>query len=189
MGYTIVLADDEPVTRMDLREILEHAGYNVVAEASDGFDAVERCRTCRPDLVMLDIKMPLVDGLKASRLIRDENLAGSIVLISAYSDKDFVEKAKDVGVSGYVVKPIREESLLPVVEIAIAKGREVAQLTGELERMREQLDHRKIIEKAKGVLMERNGISENEAYQMIRKIGMDKRCSMKKIAEIIMMGH
>jgi response regulator NasT len=107
MSYKIVIADDEPITRLDIREILYHAGYNVVGEASDGFDAVEQCRLKRPDLILLDIKMPLLDGLKASRIIQEENLAGAILLITAYSGKEFVDQAKETGVLGYVVKPIQ----------------------------------------------------------------------------------
>ncbi|MCP4117270.1 MAG: response regulator [Desulfobacteraceae bacterium] len=189
MGKKIVIADDEPITRMDVREILENAGYTVLGEASDGFDAVELCKKFNPDLVLLDIKMPLLDGLKASRIIREQKLAKGVLLITAYSGKEFVDQAKEAGVMGYVVKPIREESLLPMVEVAIAKGEELDKMAQEIDRAKDQLESRKLIEKAKGVLMKEKNISEEEAFQMIRKIGMDKRCSMKEIAKIILMNN
>ena len=189
MEYRIVIADDEPITRMDIREILTHAGYKVVGEASDGFDAVEMCRKERPDMVLLDIKMPLLDGLKAARLIHEENLTSAILLITAYSGKEFVDQAKANGVMGYVVKPIREESLLPMIEIGIAKGREFAKMDQEVAKTRQRLEDRALIEKAKGVLMTQKNISEEEAFQMIRKLGMDKRRPMKDIAEIILLNQ
>jgi response regulator NasT len=189
MGKKIVIADDEPITRMDVREILENAGYTVLGEASDGFDAVELCKKYTPDLVLLDIKMPLLDGLKASRIIREQKLAKGVLLITAYSGKEFVDQAKEIGVMGYVVKPIREESLLPMVEVAIAKGEEMDQMSREIDRAKDQLESRKLIEKAKGLLMKQQDVSEEEAFQMIRKICMDKRCSMKEIAKIILMNN
>lgn len=189
MGKKIVIADDEPITRMDVREILENAGYTVLGEASDGFDAVELCKKYNPDLVLLDIKMPLLDGLKASQIIREQKLAKGVLLITAYSGKEFVDQAKEAGVMGYVVKPIREESLLPMVEVAIAKGEELDQMSREIDRAKDQLESRKLIEKAKGLLMKQQNISEEEAFQMIRKICMDKRCSMKEIAKIILMNN
>jgi len=189
MGKKIVIADDEPITRMDIREILENAGYQVLGEASDGFDAVELCKKHHPDLVLLDIKMPLLDGLKAAQIIREEKLAKGVLLITAYSGKEFVDRAKETGVMGYVVKPIREESLLPMVEVAIAKGEEMALMAREIDLAKEQLESRKLIEKAKGFLMKQNKISEEEAFKMIRKISMDKRCSMGEIAKVILMNN
>lgn len=187
MGYTIVIADDEPIARMDIREILEGAGYAVLGEVSDGFDAVEMCRKHKPDLVLMDIKMPLLDGLKASRVIRDEKTAGGILLLTAYSDKEFVGQATDVGVMGYLVKPVKEESLLPMVEVAVAKGAEIARLEGEMQKVRGQLEGRKVVERAKGVLMKTCHLSEEAAYNRLRKLSMDKRCSMKEIAGVIVL--
>lgn len=187
MGYTIVIADDEPIARMDIREILEGAGYTVLGEASDGFDAVEMCRKHKPDLVLMDIKMPLLDGLKASRVIRDEKTAGGILLLTAYSDKEFVGQATDVGVMGYLVKPVKEASLLPMVEVAVAKGAEIARLEGEMQKVRGQLEGRKVVERAKGVLMKTCHLSEEAAYNRLRKLSMDKRCSMKEIAGVIVL--
>lgn len=187
MSYKIVIADDEPITRMDIREILEDAGYEVLGEASDGFDAVEMCRKHKPDLVLMDIKMPLLDGLKASRMIRDEKTAGGILLLTAYSGKEFVDQAKDVGVMGYVVKPVKEESLLPMVEIAVAKAAEISQIENDMEKAQGQLEGRKLVERAKGLLMKTYDISEEVAYNRIRKLSMDKRCSMKEIAKVIVL--
>ena len=187
MTYRIVIADDEPITRMDLREILEGAGYRVVAEASDGFDAVEICRKHRPDLVLMDIKMPLLDGLKASRVVRKEKLAGGVLLLTAYSGKEFIEQARDIGVMGYVVKPVKEEAILPMIEVAIGKSREISDMEGEIQKAQDQLESRKLIERAKGLLMKQDGITEDAAYNRIRKFSMDKRCSMMDIAKAILL--
>lgn len=189
MYKKVVIADDEPITRMDLREMLEGLGYEVVGEASDGFDAVELCRKHSPDLVLLDIKMPLLDGLNASKIIQDENLADCIVLLTAYSGSDFIEKAKKVGAMGYIVKPVDEKSLLPTLEVAISKGKDFKRIKSEMEKTTQKLEERKIIEKAKGILMEEKKISEQAAYDTIRKLSMDKRCSMKSIAEAIILSN
>lgn len=189
MEYTIVIADDEPITRMDLQEILTDAGYNVVGEASDGFDAIELCRKKCPDLVLLDIKMPLLDGLKAARIIHEENIAHGILMITAYSSKECVDRAKEAGVLGYVVKPIKEESLLPMVAVALEKGLEISKIHEEMKKTQQRLDDRILIEKAKGVLMKEQQLSEKQAFEMIRKIGMDKRRPMKDIANIILLNQ
>lgn len=185
-GYRIVVADDEPVTRLDIVEILREAGHEILGEAADGFDAIEQCRLHQPDLVLLDIKMPLLDGLKAARIIHKEQLATAVVLLTAYSGEEFVEEAKEAGVLGYIVKPIREESVLPVIGIAVEKGREISSMSKEVEKTRQRLEDRAIIEKAKGVLMREQNLGEEEAFQLIRRIGMDKRKPMREIAEIIL---
>ena len=115
----VIIADDEPIIRMDLREILEKQGYEVVAEAADGFDAVECCKKKHPDLVILDVKMPLLDGITAAKIIAEENLSDTVVLLTAYCDKEFVESAKDANISGYFVKPVDEHNLSPGLEIII----------------------------------------------------------------------
>ena len=187
MTKRIVIADDEPITRMDLAEILKEAGYDVVGEASDGFDAIELCRKTKPNLILMDIKMPLLDGLKASKIINNESLADCIVLITAYSGKEFIEEAKAAGVMGYVIKPINEKSLLPAIEIALSKSEEIQEIRSESQKSKESLEDRKKIEKAKGILMREENLTEAEAYNKIRKISMDKRCQMKNIAEIIIL--
>ena len=183
----IVIVEDEPIIRMDLREILESKGYQVVGEAADGFDAVELCRTHVPDLVLLDIKMPLMDGLSAAQIIHEQGLAGSIVFLTAYSDSSYIEGAKTSGVSGYLVKPVDEKALVPCIELAMARSGEIKALKTDVEKANERLETRKIVEKAKGYLMEVNHVSEEEAYEYIRKMSKLKNVSMKRIAEILLM--
>lgn len=189
MKKKIVIADDEPITRIDLREILEEADYDVVGEASDGFDAVELCKKHLPDLVLMDIKMPLLDGINAANIIMEEELANSVMLLTAYSGKEFVEKAKEAGVMGYLVKPIDDKSLLPALEIALSKGREIRKMKKDIKKVNEKLEARKRIEKAKGILMRKDGMNEDEAYNKIRTLSMDKRVSMKEIADILIMSN
>lgn len=185
MKNTIVIADDEPITRMDIGEILNEAGYNVVGEASDGFDAVELCRKFKPELVLMDIKMPHLDGLKATKLIIDEKLADAVVLLTAYSGSEFIEEAKAAGVTGYIVKPIEERNLLPEIEIAIAKGQELKRIKEDIISLKEEMQKKKIVDKAKEVLMEKCNITEEAAYKRLRKSSMDKRCTMMEMAETI----
>jgi len=187
MAYKLVIADDEPITRLNMYEILVSAGYAVVGEAGDGFDALDLCRTHRPDLVLLDIKMPLIDGLKVAQLIKEERLAGSILLLSAYSGKEFVDQAKTIGVEGYLVKPVSEESLLPMVEVAIAKGLEMNRMREDIRAAQDELETRKLIERAKGILMTQEKLCEGDAYNKIRRISMDKGRSMKEIAKAILL--
>ncbi|WP_026894194.1 ANTAR domain-containing response regulator [Clostridiisalibacter paucivorans] len=189
MKYRIVVADDEPITRMDLSEILKEEGYNVVGEASDGFDAVELCRKFKPDLVLMDVKMPILDGIKASKVIINEKLAKSVVLLTAYSGMEFIEQAKESGVMGYIVKPISKKNLIPTIEVAISKGEEIEKIKDDAQKIKDKLEARKAIEKAKGILMETENISEEEAYNKIRKLSMDKRCPMKSIASAIIMNN
>jgi AmiR/NasT family two-component response regulator len=187
MNKKIVIADDEPITRMDIREMLEEAGYDVVGEASDGFDAIEMCKKFLPNIVIMDIKMPLLDGINASKIIIQENLADGIILLSAYSDANFVEKAKEAGVIGYLVKPLDNKSLIPAVEVALAKATEIKDIKANMINVQKKLEARKVIEKAKGILMSEQGITEEEAYSMIRNLSMKKRVTMEDISEIIIM--
>lgn len=175
MGKRIVIAEDDPITRMDIYEILDGAGYEVVGQATNGMDAVELCRKYKPNLILMDIKMPYLDGLKAGELILRENLVDAVVLLTSYSDEEFIEQAKDVGVFGYIVKPIDERRLLPQVEIAIAKGKEIR-------KMREEIEKRRAINIAKKILMKRQGISEDMAYRQMRSESMNNRCSIYQIA-------
>ncbi len=187
MSHGIIVADDEPISRMDITEILEGEGHRILGEAADGFDAVELCRKHRPDIVLMDIKMPLLDGLKAARMIREERLAKAILLLTAYSGKEFVNQAKEIGVAGYLVKPVSEASLLPMIEIAISQAGEMSRMEGDIARAKAELESRKKIEKAKGILMRSQGISEDAAFKQIRKLSMDKQCPMKDIADIIIL--
>lgn len=124
-GIRVVIADDEPITRMDLKELLSEEGYQVVGEAADGFDAVEACKQSRPDLVLMDIKMPLLDGLSAAKILFEENLADTVMMLTAYSEREFVDEAKHIGVAGYLVKPIDEKSLVPSIELAVARSKDM----------------------------------------------------------------
>lgn len=181
----IVIADDEPITRMDIKEILESSGYNVVGEAADGFDVIEICRKKLPNLVVMDVKMPLVDGLAAAKIINDEKLADGILILTAYSGSEFIKRAKEAHVIGYIVKPVDENNLLPAIEVAISKSEEIKKIKNDVKIAIDKLDARKKIEKAKGILMDKYGISEGEAFTKIRTISMNKRCSMKDIASTI----
>ena len=188
LGTTIrvVIADDEPITKMDLNELLREAGYEVVGEASDGFDAVEICRQKRPNLVLLDIKMPLLDGLSAAKIIHEENLAETILMMTAYSEREFIEQAKECGVGGYLVKPIDEKSLIPNIEVAVNRSREIGKLRKDIEKVNGRLESRVIVEKAKGQLMEQQAMTEQVAYEYIRKLSQTKHLSMKRVAEMIL---
>ncbi|WP_350342961.1 response regulator [Proteinivorax tanatarense] len=187
MSNKVVVVDDEPITRMDIVEMLKNEGYNVVAEASDGFDAIELCQRHNPDLVLMDVKMPLLDGLKAAEIIYQDKLAKCIVLITAYSEKKFIEEAQKIGVMAYVVKPINEKNLMPTLAIALSKSQEFAQMEEEVEKNKVKLEDRKQIEKAKGLLIKKEGITEEEAYNKLRGLSMSKRRSMGEIARIINM--
>ena len=185
ISKNILIAEDELITRMDIAEIIKEAQHNVVGEASDGFDCIELCRKHRPDLVIMDIKMPILDGIKASKIIMEENIAGCIVLLTAYNDKEYVEEAKKVGVMNYLIKPIDEKSIIPAIEVALSRNEEMGAMKSEVEKLEKKLEDRKIIEKAKGIIMHREKISEEEAYCMLRNMSMKKRCSLRTLAEII----
>lgn len=183
----VVIADDEPITRMDIKEILEEKGYEVIGEAADGFDAVELCKAKKPELVLMEIKMPLLDGLSAARIMMEEDVDAAIVLLTAYSEREFIDSAKDLGVSGYLVKPIDEKSLIPSIELAVARSKEMRKLRRDIAKVSERLENRSIIEKAKGRIMERDGLSEQEAYDFIRKLSLEKGMSMRRVAEILLL--
>ena len=186
-GIRVVIADDEPITRMDRKELLTGEGYQVVGEAADGFDAVEACKQTRPDLVLMDVKMPLLDGLSAARIVYEEGLADTVMMLTAYSERAFVEQAKDVGAAGYLVKPIDEKSLIPSIELAVARSRDMKKLRKDMQKVSERLENRSVIEKAKGQIMDREGMSEQDAYDYIRKLSQTKNLSMRRVAEIILM--
>jgi response regulator NasT len=184
----IVLADDEPLTRTDLREMLGNLGYLVVGEAGDGRSAVNLARELRPDLVIMDIKMPEMDGITASRALTEERIS-PILLLTAYSDRELVEGATDAGVSGYIVKPFRESEVVPAIELALARFREFRALEKQLGDSREALETRRVVERAKGVLMDSLGLREAEAFRRIQKLSMNNRKSMREIAEAILLGQ
>ena len=182
----VVIADDEPITKMDLRELLEEAGYEVVGEASEGFDAVEICRQTHPNLVLLDIKMPLLDGLSAAKIIHQEDLAETIMMMTAYSEREFIEQAKECGVGGYLVKPIDEKSLIPNIEVVVNRSQEIGRLRKDIEKANVRLESRVLVEKAKGQIMQKQNMTEQNAYDYIRKLSQAKHLSMKRVAEMIL---
>ena len=180
----IVIADNESIIRMDLKELLEEAGHEVIGQAVDGLRAVELARKYRPDLVIMDIKMPEMDGITAATIISDEKLA-PVLLLTAFSQKEIVDKAKESGVLGYLVKPVKEANLFPAMEIAISRFREFMELERELEDVKNSLETRKVLDRAKGILMEAHGLTETEAYRRIQQYSMSKRKSIREVAEAI----
>ena len=183
----VIVVDDEPINRMDICEILKEGGYDIVGEAADGFDAIEQCKKHNPDFVMMDVKMPILDGLKASKIIINEKLARGVVLLTAYSSKEFIEDAKNIGVLGYIVKPIDEKSFLPNLQIILSKQEEFEELEQKYIKTNQKLEDRKKLDIAKSILMERDNMTEKEAYSYIRNLSMNKRCDMGKIADIIIL--
>ena len=180
----IVIADNESIIRMDLKEMLEEAGHTVVGESINGIKAIELTRKLKPDLVIMDIKMPEMDGITAAKIIADEKLA-PVILLTAFSQKNIVEKAKHAGVLAYLVKPIRQDSLFPAIEIAMSRFAEIQQLEQDLNNVKNSLQMRKTLDRAKGILMDAYNISESEAYRRIQKYSMAKRKSIKEVAEAI----
>jgi response regulator NasT len=184
----IVIADDEPLIRIDLRENLEGLGYEVIGEAADGKHAVELARKLRPDLVIMDIRMPEMDGIAALRTLTEEAIS-PVLLLTAYSDRELIQQAVDAGAIDYLVKPYRESDLQPSIELALARFNELRTLRNELQDVREALTVRKLVERAKGLLMETQGLKEAEAFRRIQKLSMDTRKSMKDVAEAILLAH
>ena len=179
-----VIADDETIIRMDLKLLLEELGHVVVGEAADGQRAVELTRALKPDVVIMDIKMPIMDGLDAAKVIYEEK-AAPVVLLTAYSQKDLVERAKEAGVFGYMVKPFQESELLPAIEIAIARFLEMSELESTIGNLEEKIEARKIVDRAKGILMDKYKMNEADAFRRIQQQSMNQRRSMKEIAEAI----
>lgn len=181
----IVIADDEAVIRLGLRAMLEDQGYQVVGEASDGTRALDLVQKLRPDLVFLDIKMPGVDGLQTARRLFPGR-AVPIIILTAYADRAFVEQAKEAGALAYLVKPVRESDLTPAVEMALGRFREIQNLREEIGDLENTLETRKLVERAKGVLMRREGLDEASAFARLQKQARDTRKTMREIAESIL---
>jgi response regulator NasT len=181
----VLIAEDEALIRLDLKEMLEEEGYSVVAEVGDGQQAVDRAKELSPDLVILDIQMPVLDGLSAAEQIAGERIAPVIVL-TAFSQRELVERARDAGAMAYLVKPFSKNDLVPAIEVARARFAEMTALDGEVRTLEERLETRKVIEKAKGRLMADQGMSESEAFRWIQRTAMNQRTSMKVVAESIL---
>lgn len=189
MGLRGVIADDEVLIRMYIRGILESNGYEVAGEAEDGMDAVAICREQKPDFVIMDINMPVMTGLEAARVINEEKLAGFIIVLTAYRDKEIAEKAVNLDIMGYIVKPVDEAVLIPAIKIAQNKYRQIQEIEREFSKTKETLDDRKYVERAKGMIMERRNLTEKEAFAYIRKLSMDKGKPMAEISKILLKAY
>ena len=187
--YRVVVVDDEVLIRMYIREILERNGYEVVGEAEDGLDAINICREKQPDFVLMDISMPVLSGLEATKVITEEKLAGFTIILTAYRDKEIAKKAVDTDVMGYIVKPVDEDTLLPAIEIALNKWNQIKKMEKEVGKTKEALDDRKFVDRAKGLLMERRKMTEKDAYVYIRKLAMDKGNSMVEISKTLLKAY
>ncbi|WP_040336652.1 ANTAR domain-containing response regulator [Candidatus Blastococcus massiliensis] len=181
----VLIAEDEALIRLDLKEMLEEEGYDVVAEVGDGQQAVDRARELTPDLVILDIQMPVLDGLSAAEQIASARIAPVIVL-TAFSQRELVERARDAGAMAYLVKPFSKNDLVPAIEVARGRFAEMAALDGEVRTLGERLAARQVVEKAKGVLMAERGITEPDAFRWMQRTAMNERTSMKAFAERIL---
>jgi AmiR/NasT family two-component response regulator len=184
----IVIADDEPIIRLDLRKTLENMGHQVVGEAGDGAKAVDLARELKPNIVILDIKMPEMDGIEAAKIVSTEGIA-PVLLLTAYSQKDLVDRATDAGVFNYLVKPFKEADLMPAMAISIARYEEFMELENEVSDLENKLDTRKAVDRAKGILMDQYGLKEQEAFRRIQVQSMNTRKSMREIAEAIIIAH
>ena len=180
----VVVAEDETLIRLDIVEMLQDAGYEVVAEADNGQRAVELAREHRPDLVLMDVKMPVLDGITAAEQIASDRIA-PVVLLTAFSQRELVERAREAGAMAYVVKPFTVDDLVPAIEIAISRAEEIAALEREVSDMKEQFATRKLVERAKSLLTTKMGLTEPEAFRWIQKTSMDRRLSMREVAEAI----
>lgn len=185
-GTKVVIADDDPIIRMDLREMLTDLNYQVVGEAADGRNVLTLARDLRPELVIMDIRMPEMDGIEAARVLTQESIA-PVLLLTAYSEPELVQRATQAGVVGYLVKPFREAQLGPAIEVTLGRFREFQQLQKELGDLKEALEARKIIDRAKGFLMDRFALSEADAFRRIQKRSMDTRKTMREVAEAILL--
>ncbi len=184
----IIIADDEALIRMDLREMLTHLGYLVVGEVGDGRSAVNLARELRPDIVIMDIKMPDLDGIEAARMLTEEKIA-PVLLLSAYSQRELVVRAREAGVAGYLVKPFREADLSPAIEVALARFAEFREMEQQVDTMQQALETRKLVDRAKGILMDRQGLTEAEAFRKIQKMSMNNRKPMRDVAEAIILAQ
>ena len=180
----VVVAEDEALIRLDIVEMLREAGYDVVAEADNGQRAVELAKEHRPDVVLMDVKMPVLDGITAAEQIASDRVA-PVVLLTAFSQRELVERAREAGAMAYVVKPFTMDDLVPAIEIAISRYEEIFALEREVSDMKEQFATRKLVERAKSLLTTKMGLTEPEAFRWIQKTSMDRRLSMREVAEAI----
>jgi two-component system, response regulator PdtaR len=182
----LVIADDESLIRMNLKETLTGLGYLVVGDAGDGSSVIHLARELRPDLVIMDIKMPKLDGIQAAKVLTEERIA-PVLLLTAYSDRELVDRALEAGVGGYIVKPFRDAELLPAIEIALARYSEFKEMDKQINDLKETLETRKLVERAKGVIMDTQGLKETEAFRKIQQLSMNTRKSMREVAQAILL--
>lgn len=182
----VLIADDDPIIRLDLKQMLENLEYDVVAEAGDGQQAVELARETNPDICILDVRMPILDGIDAVNVLTEENIAPAI-LLTAYSDRELVDRAKAAGVFAYLVKPFKPSDLPPAIEVARSRYEQNSALNKEVETLQDRLEARKLVDRAKGILQEEHKITEAEAYRRIQLQSMNLRKTMKEVAEAIIM--
>ncbi len=187
MATRVVIAEDEAIIRLDLKETLQEEGYDVVGETGRGDEAVELVRQLEPDLAILDVKMPGLDGLAAAREISTEKKA-AVLILTAFSQRDLIEQARDAGALAYLVKPFQRSELIPAVEIALGRHREMRALHDQTQSLEDQLETRKLVDRAKGILMDGHGMSENEAFDWIQKTAMNGRVKARDIAEQVIAG-
>ena len=187
MTARIVIAEDEAIIRMDLREMLEEEGYEVVGEAADGDAAIQLAEDLKPDLVILDIVMPKTDGLTAAEAIVEQELS-AVLILTAFSNRDKVARATRAGVMAYLVKPFDKGDLVPAIEVAVQRWTEARVLADESKNLTERLETRKLVERAKGVLRERHGLSEEDSFRLIQRISMERGMPMAKVAERLLDG-
>ena len=187
MTIRVVIAEDEAIIRLDLKETLEEEGYEVVGETGRGDKAVELVREFKPDLAILDIKMPGMDGLDAAALIYAEHLCG-VLILTAFSQREIIEQARDSGALAYLVKPYQKSDLIPAIEVAIGRFRELQSLSGEVDALGEQLESRKVIDRAKGILLDECGMKEQEAFTFLQRTAMSERGRMRDVATRVIDG-
>ena len=180
----VVVAEDEALIRLDLVEMLTEAGYEVVGQAGDGEAAIEITEKEKPDLVVMDVKMPKLDGISAAERIANKRIA-PVVILTAFSQRDLVERARDAGAMAYLTKPFTIEDLMPAIELAVSRFQEIKQLDAEVTDLQEQLKARKIIDKAKGLLMSKLNLTETQAFKWMQKTAMDKRRTMVEVSNLI----
>ena len=180
----VLIVDDESLIRMDLRDIIESCGHEVVAEGTNGVEALALCKKHKPDIILMDVKMPELDGIEAARQIGFHHEA-PVVLLTSYSQQDLIDKARDSSVYGYLIKPVREEQLVPSLEMALGRYKSDAQLREKMAELEQSLEDRKIIQKGTGILMELYSISEVEAYNRIRTLSMNKQISIIETCNLI----
>jgi AmiR/NasT family two-component response regulator len=182
---SVVIAEDEALIRLDLKEMLEEEGYEVVGEVGDGAAAVELAQKLRPDLVIMDVKMPGLDGISAAEQISAQRLA-PVVILTAFSQRDLVRRASDAGALAYLIKPFTKADLVPAIEVAVSRFQEISALDSEVTSLRERLEVRKLLDRAKGLLQAERGITEAEAFRWLQKTSMDRRLTMKAVAEEVL---